>query len=328
MGPHAGRIGCAAVALPVALMLFVIAAALGAGGGSAGAAPGRMCIPADAGDGSVAGYGPAQLDIAATIVAVGKQRGLGSRAWLIAVMAGMVESRLRNLEGGHADSLGVFQQRPSQGWGTRTQILNVEFATNSFYDALVEVEGWKTMPPGQAAQAVQRSALPQRYKRFVDEARQVIGAVRGAECTSLSGRIDAVIQTAKSQIGAPYAWGGGTVHGPSEGTGVDAGVVGFDCSSLVMYAYYQGTGGKVTLPRVTYEQYPATADHQVPPDQLAPGDLLFYGSSPATLHHVAMYLGGGKMIEAPQSGMTVRITKVRLGGDFYAATRVLTGDGQ
>ena len=127
---------------------------------------------------------------------------------------------------------------------------------------------------------------------------------------------------AQAQNDVPYAWGGGTLQGPSRGTGQDAGVIGFDCSGLVRYAYFRGTNGRVTLPRTSREQYTATARHVVPVDQLQPGDLLFWGANPSASHHVALYVGGGRMIEAPQSGETVHETTARTsGGDFLAATR-------
>jgi hypothetical protein len=76
----------------------------------------------------------------------------------IAVMVAMTESGLRDLDYGDRDSLGLFQQRPSQGWGTPAQIMNPTFATDAFVQHLVAVPGWQAMPPWLAAQAVQRSA--------------------------------------------------------------------------------------------------------------------------------------------------------------------------
>lgn len=122
----------------------------------------------------------------------------------------------------------------------------------------------------------------------------------------------------------PYAWGGGTVNGPTEGFAQGEDIVGFDCSSLVMYAYYQGTGGDIRLPHTSAAQYAATSDHTVPLSQLRPGDLLFWGGSPETIHHVALYLGDGKMLNAPHTGTEVQIEPVSGGGsDLLAATRVL-----
>lgn len=313
-------LGLSVLAAPLVVLVLLIAILAG---GSAPRAAGASRCAASAPDGEVAGFGAKSLQIASTIVAVGKRRGVPAKGWLIAIMAGIVESGLRNLHHGHADSLGVFQQRPSAGWGSPEEILDVEYAVNQFYNVLLNVDGWRQMPLGVAAQTVQRSAYPDRYQQVEQQARNVLRAVQGAACSASAPSVAAVIAAAKSQLGVPYAWGGGTVNGPSEGFGIDEGVVGFDCSSLVMFAYYQGTGGKVSLPRVAAAQYQATADHAVSPAQLRPGDLLFYGPTPAGIHHVAMYLGAGKMIEAPHSGTVVQISPVRLGGDFYAATRVM-----
>jgi cell wall-associated NlpC family hydrolase len=317
------RLGVIAVAVPVMLLLFLLVAVTGSEQPQAFGA-GMMCSPGAAPDGSVAGYGTESLQIAAAIVAIGKQRQVPTRGWQVAVQAGMAESGLRNLPHGHADSLGVFQMRPSMGWGTPEQLLDVEYQVAKFYDVLLRIEGWERMRPGEAAQAVERSAYPDRYHQFERAARHVLGAVQGVECSTADPvAAGGVLSVALEQVGVPYAWGGGSLRGPGPGTGPDADVVGFDCSSLVQFAYHQGTGGQVTLPRTSRQQYTATAAREVPATQLAPGDLLFYGPSPGGIHHVALYLGGGRMVEAPQSGMTVRVTQVRLGGDFFRATRVL-----
>lgn len=160
-------------------------------------------------------------------------------------------------------------------------------------------------------------------QNYVRTIRGLIGryAAAGQQTASPNGGAAAVVGAAQQVQGTPYAWGGGTLTGPSAGVGPDHGVTGFDCSSLVRYAYYRGTGGTVTLPRTTTAQYAATRAHPADVRALQPGDLLFYGNSDTALHHVALYLGNGKMLEAPQSGQTVHTTAVRLGGDFHAATR-------
>ncbi|MEU3628341.1 hypothetical protein BS329_15770 [Amycolatopsis coloradensis] len=150
------------------------------------------------------------------------------------------------------------------------------------------------------------------------------GGTGGGAGPAVAGAAGPVIEAARSQIGLPYAWGGGSLNGPSGGSAPDVGVVGFDCSSLARYAYYQGTNGKVTLPRTSREQYKATQGRAVPVDQLQPGDLLFWGKTPGSIHHVALYIGDGKMIEAPESGKKLRETQARTsGGDYLGATRVL-----
>ena len=127
----------------------------------------------------------------------------------------------------------------------------------------------------------------------------------------------AAIATAKRWLGTRYAWGGGSLTGPSMGWGIDAGVVGFDCSGLTRYAYAQAG---ITIPRQSTQQYAALP--KVSSADLQPGDLVFYAfdtDSPSTIHHVAMYVGGGRMIEAPESGERVHLTAMRWGGFIGAA---------
>lgn len=102
-----------------------------------------------------------QLNIAKTILNVGRELGATTKQVIAAFRAAWVESRFRNLTYGDRDSLGVFQQRPSQGWGTRAQILNPEYAARKFFEAARTVDQSGT--PGQLAQRVQRSAFPRRY---------------------------------------------------------------------------------------------------------------------------------------------------------------------
>jgi cell wall-associated NlpC family hydrolase len=134
-----------------------------------------------------------------------------------------------------------------------------------------------------------------------------------------------VIARALAQLGMPYAWGGGTASGPSRGIR-DGGVadmfgdynkIGFDCSGLMIYAF---AGAGVSLPH--YSGYQATSGQRVPLSQMAPGDMLFWATG-GRIHHVALYIGNGQMIEAPYSGSRVRIAPVRYGGIVPYATRVL-----
>lgn len=140
------------------------------------------------------------------------------------------------------------------------------------------------------------------------------------------GRAAAVIARAMAELGMPYAWGGGTPSGPSRGIsdgGGDADYygdfnkIGFDCSGLMVYAF---AGVGVYLPH--YSGYQYYAGQHVPLSQMAPGDMLFYGN-PSNIHHVTMYIGGGRMIEAPYSGAYVRVVPVRWGEIMPYATRVL-----
>lgn len=120
-----------------------------------------------------------QAENAALITALAVRRGLPPRAASIALATAMQESKLRNLEHGDRDSLGLFQQRPSQGWGTAEEVLDPTYAINAFYDALVEVDGYETMAITDAAQAVQRSAYPEAYAQHEADARALASALTG-----------------------------------------------------------------------------------------------------------------------------------------------------
>ena len=120
-----------------------------------------------------------QSRYAALIAAVSVQRAMPARAATIALATAYQESDLRNLEYGDRDSLGLFQQRPSQGWGSRGQVLDPYYATNAFYDALVKVDGYTAMPVTQAAQEVQRSGFPDAYADHERDARVLASALTG-----------------------------------------------------------------------------------------------------------------------------------------------------
>lgn len=102
----------------------------------------------------------------------------------------------------------------------------------------------------------------------------------------------------------PYVWGGGDFHGPTN-AGVPGGPVGFDCSGLVRYAVYQASGGQIRLPRTSEQQ--ATAGTPVAPSQLAPGDAIAIQIEPGDYSHIVIYLGGGMVIQAPQTGRDVDV---------------------
>jgi hypothetical protein len=125
-----------------------------------------------------------QLANAKAIVEAGKAMGLPPRAWTIAVATSLQESNLNNL--GHLgsrndhDSLGLFQQRPSSGWGTPAQITDPNYAATAFYSSLVEVPGWDSLPLTRAAQKVQVSAFPNHYAKHEVQAGNIIKALYGA----------------------------------------------------------------------------------------------------------------------------------------------------
>ncbi|MFD5178946.1 NlpC/P60 family protein [Nocardia sp. NPDC058379] len=140
-----------------------------------------------------------------------------------------------------------------------------------------------------------------------------------------SAAIETVIDRAMSQLGVTYAWGGGDEDGPTlgirDGGTADAhgdyNKVGFDCSGLMLYAF---AGIGVSLPH--YSGYQYNAGTRVDVEDRERGDMLFWG--PGGSAHVALYLGNGKMIEAPESGDVVKISPVREDGIMPYAVRIVT----
>jgi hypothetical protein len=120
-----------------------------------------------------------QAENASVIAAVGVRRGLPARAVSIALATAFQESKLRNLNHGDRDSLGIFQQRPSQGWGTAQQITDPYYAANRFYDGLQKVPGYETMRITEAAQRVQHSGYPEAYADHALDARALASALTG-----------------------------------------------------------------------------------------------------------------------------------------------------
>jgi len=174
-----------------------------------------------------------------------------------------------------------------------------------------------------AAQAAAEAAAQRAAQQAAQQSRPSSSSTRAVVATTTAGQasgsaVETAIAAAKRYIGTIYAWGGGSLSGPSEGWGIDDGVVGFDCSGLTRYAYAQAG---ISIPRNSIAQYRALP--KVARADLQRGDLVFYAldtSDPGTIHHVAMYLGGGQMIEAPQSGQRIHITAMRWGG-YIGAVR-------
>ncbi|MEW2352523.1 C40 family peptidase [Spirillospora sp. NPDC029432] len=130
-----------------------------------------------------------------------------------------------------------------------------------------------------------------------------------------------IVLWAKCWLGTPYSWGGGGPNGPSTGICCSPGgysganTVGFDCSGLTQYAVYQASGGRITLPRTTYTQVNFGV-RLSSVGQLQPGDLIFPNSG-----HVAVYAGGGMMVEAPRTGDVVKVAPIA-GRGFYAGVHI------
>jgi cell wall-associated NlpC family hydrolase len=264
----------------------------------------------------------AQAANASIIVGFVEQAGGGNAGAVDAVTAAFTESRLVNVDGGDRDSLGLFQERPSQGWGTPAEIMNPVYATAQFFVRLAALPGWQSLSPATAAQDVERSAYPGRYQEWVGPATELVAGLSGTgACTNAASGLTALpngaaglpsgfalpagtpmpvvtaIDFAVAQLGKPYVWGG-------------VGPAGFDCSGLVMEAYLSAG---ISLPRTTYAQV-YSGQPVYNPSQLEPGDLLFIeGSDPGpggAPGHVGMYIGAGLVIDAPHTGATVEVTEL------------------
>ena len=138
------------------------------------------------GDGASYEFTPEQAVNAATIAAVGDGRGLPERAVTIALATALQESALRNIDHGDRDSLGLFQQRPSQGWGTPKEIMDPTYSAGEFYDHLVKVPGYTRLPLTVAAQRVQRSGFPQAYAKHEPDAALLAAALTGQSAATLT----------------------------------------------------------------------------------------------------------------------------------------------
>jgi cell wall-associated NlpC family hydrolase len=143
-----------------------------------------------------------------------------------------------------------------------------------------------------------------------------LGIIKPTDTGITNGRIprvygqqasEYVIRRAMSQIGVPYSWGGGTAAGPSRGIDDGAGTVGYDCSGLILFAF---AGVGIRLPHYSGSQY--NAGRKIPSSEMRRGDVIFYG--PGGSQHVTLYLGDDEMLEAQQTGVPVKVSRVRTSG--------------
>lgn len=214
---------------------------------------------------------------------------VGPAGITVAITAAYTESTLHNVPGGDASSVGLFQQQAS--WGTAAQRTNAPMAADWFYGQLGAIANWGTMAPGDAAQAVERSAYPGRYAPNVPMAQALTAALVGS-CASAGGTAagQAVIAAAQQALGARYLWGGTTL-------------AGLDCSGLVFWSYNHA-GQKI--PRLTAAGYQQVAT-PVLAGQQQPGDLVFSEPNGAgQAGHVGLVLNTTTGIFAPHAGTVVQ----------------------
>jgi cell wall-associated NlpC family hydrolase len=327
----ASKVGIA-IACVLAVPLLLAASLVGIVSALTGSGNGAIsCTPGGAATGSVAGYGADQLANAATITTVGKQLQIPEQGWVVAIAVAIQESTLRNLDHGDRDSLGLFQQRPSQGWGTPAQILDPTYAATQFYRHLQAVPGWQQMSLNDAAQTVQRSGTPNAYGQHEKTAEAIVEAVvsgnsraipedlghfvstcaqiKTGDCAKLQDpTVTAMtaISYACQQLGVPYEWGGNGAKLTELSNGQTQVTGGFDCSGLTKAAY---AAAGVTIPRTAQTQY--NAGPRVPAGApILPGDLVFFGAGASAVTHVGIAISAEYMIDAPHEGAVVRIERI------------------
>jgi cell wall-associated NlpC family hydrolase len=286
-----------------------------------------------AASGGVAGFDADQMNNAAVIVAIGKQMDVPAPGWVVAITAALQESDLVNVDQGDRDSLGLFQERPSQGWGSPAQIMDPIYSSTQFYRHLLAVPRWQQLSVNDAAQAVERSGYPQAYGPHVPIAEKIVAAVAGAVCTSTGASAGsctevhapnpvalAAVTFACQQLGVPYQWGG---NGPADASltafskaRIPPDEQGFDCSGLTKAAY---AAAGVTIPRTAQTQYNA-GPHLPSGQSITAGDLVFFGTSSRAVTHVGIAISATDMIDAPHTGAVVRSEPIWR-QDFVGVTR-------
>jgi cell wall-associated NlpC family hydrolase len=306
------------VAGALAAAVALIAVGTGVSRPRTGCAPG---LAAPAADGSL---NAGQLANAWIIYAVGAGLGLPEQAEVVAIATAMQESALENLPYGTSDSLGLFQQRPSQGWGSAAQIMDPVTAARVFYERLERVTNWQSLSVTAAAQQVQRSGNPGAYAHWRAEAARLVASFAGGACLVSNANVVPpgasvglprhyhvpagtplavvlAIRFAISQLGTAYDFGGSCTAPHSRDMALHC-----DCSSLVQKAYL---AGGIPLPRTTFSQVNVgTPVYSL--GALRPGDLLFIAGSDGSSSnpgHVGMYIGDGLVVQAPQTGQDVQI---------------------
>ncbi len=198
-----------------------------------------------------------QMANAATITAVGVRKEMPEQAVVVALATALQESKLENLDDGDRDSVGLFQQRPSQGWGTIEQIKDPRYAAGKFYTALKKVKGWEKMRVTDAAQRVQRSAYPNAYEKWADEsrvlARALLGKATGAVACTVTGTpaMRGTTAAAALMAGLKLDWGRKLDFASAEAAGLTVSVS--NASSGWRYAHWLVSHASATgLERVRF----------------------------------------------------------------------------
>ncbi|MER6345745.1 C40 family peptidase [Streptomyces sp. NPDC001595] len=289
-----------------------------------------------------------QIPFAKTIQATGVAMNIPARGQVVALATALQESGLRNLPWGDRDSLGLFQQRPSMGWGTANEILDPVHASTKFYEGLRQVSGWQSLSVTQAAQAVQKSGFPEAYAKWEPLATALQKAIEpllpktgdgggGASpvpdgpapgatggCAADGDGTDfgtipagalpekySIPATAPREVQTAIRWALGQLGTPYQwgGTCTDShGDTAMARCDCSSLMQQAYKAAGVTLTRTTYTQ--VKEGKPVSTDALRPGDLIFTEGTAAVPEHVGMAIGQGLVVHAPRTGDVVRITTV------------------
>jgi cell wall-associated NlpC family hydrolase len=304
-----------------------------------------------------------QIRNAKSIQATGVAMKVPARGQIVALATALQESGLRNLDYGDRDSLGLFQQRPSQGWGTATQVRDPVQASTEFYEELLSVSGWQSMTVTQAAQAVQQSGSSDAYAKWLPLAtalQKAIAKSLSKESTSVkSGSKDTQDGESDSLLSGCGTGEVGSVFGPIPAGSVPKGYkIPTDAPKSVRTAIRWGLGqlgtpyqwggecsnphgqdpmGRCDCSSLMQASYKASGvsisrttytqvkeGKAVGMDALEPGDLLFTRGTAEVPEHVGMFIGAGLILQAPRTGDVVKISTVTdWRPDVLAARRIV-----
>ncbi|MGX1675632.1 C40 family peptidase [Streptomyces sp. NPDC055400] len=304
-----------------------------------------------------------QIPNAKTIQATGVAMKVPARGQIVALATALQESGLRNLDYGDRDSLGLFQQRPSQGWGTATQVRDPVQASTKFYEELLSVSGWQSMTVTQAAQAVQQSGSPDAYAKWhplatalqkaiaTSLSKESTSAKRGSKDTkdeesdSLPGGCGtgedggafgplpagSVLKGYKIPTDAPKSvrtairWGLGQLSTPYQWGGECSDPHGQDPMGRCDCSSLMQASYKAGGVSISRPTYTQVKEGKaVSLDALKPGDLLFTRGTAEVPEHVGMFIGEGLILQAPRTGDVVKISTVTdWRPDLLAARRII-----
>ncbi|WP_435220700.1 C40 family peptidase [Streptomyces sp. Tue6028] len=290
----------------------------------------------------------AQIPSAKTIQATGVAMKVPARGQIVALATALQESGLRNLDYGDRDSLGLFQQRPSQGWGTAAQVRDPVHASTKFYEGLLKVSGWQSMTIAQAAQAVQKSGLPDAYAKWEPLAKALQKSIaksldqdggsgqdsdtggEGEQATSSAaatcgtgedgssfGPIPAgsvpesyeIPASAPKSVRTAIRWGLGQLGTPYQWGGTCSAPHGQDPMGRCDCSSLMQASYTAGGVSISRTTYTQVKEGKaVSVDALKPGDLLFTRGTAKVPEHVGMFIGQGLILQAPHTGDVVKIS--------------------